>query len=251
MTSLIRFGDDWRQQRRWMQDALSTYNTIRSYRPLQMNEVNKLIARFATSPDSFFTHVQSYGSNFTLEIGYGLDETFAKEKFSHIAEKALVAVFQSGTLVATLVDFFPFLQYVPSWMPGGRFKRHASDTRQIIRQMIELPYNTLRENMMTPQQEENLKGAASTLWMAMVLYPDVAAKVQTEIDSVTGGERLPEIEDRKHLPYLECVLMEVYRRQAPLGPDTPLFGSRIPPGTSTQSPNTSISPSTLIRPTKP
>ncbi|KAF9817390.1 hypothetical protein IEO21_03444 [Rhodonia placenta] len=58
MTSLIRFGDDWRQQRRWMQDALSTYNTIRSYRPLQMNEVNKLIARFATSPDSFFTHVQ-------------------------------------------------------------------------------------------------------------------------------------------------------------------------------------------------
>ncbi|KAF9794965.1 hypothetical protein IEO21_11139 [Rhodonia placenta] len=38
----------------------------------------------------------------------------------------------------------------------------------------------------------------------------------------------------------------VDRRQAPLGPDTPLFGSRIPPGTSTQSPNTSISPSTLF-----
>ncbi|EED83820.1 predicted protein [Postia placenta Mad-698-R] len=36
------------------------------------------------------------------------------------------------------------------------------------------------------------------------------------------------------------------RRQAPLGPDSPLFGTRIPPGTSTQSPNTSISPSTLF-----
>ncbi|KAF9798531.1 hypothetical protein IEO21_10696 [Rhodonia placenta] len=36
------------------------------------------------------------------------------------------------------------------------------------------------------------------------------------------------------------------RRQAPLGPDTALFGSRIPPGTSTQSPNTSISPSALF-----
>ncbi|OSX55889.1 hypothetical protein POSPLADRAFT_1162526 [Postia placenta MAD-698-R-SB12] len=34
------------------------------------------------------------------------------------------------------------------------------------------------------------------------------------------------------------------RRRAPLGPDTPLFGTRIPPGTSTQSPNSSISPST-------
>ncbi|EED79814.1 predicted protein [Postia placenta Mad-698-R] len=36
------------------------------------------------------------------------------------------------------------------------------------------------------------------------------------------------------------------RRQAPLGPDTPLFGSRILPSTSTQSPNTLISPSTLF-----
>ncbi|KAF9799713.1 hypothetical protein IEO21_10516 [Rhodonia placenta] len=36
------------------------------------------------------------------------------------------------------------------------------------------------------------------------------------------------------------------RRQAPLGPDTPLFDSRIPPGTSTQSLNTSISPSTFF-----
>ncbi|OSX62004.1 hypothetical protein POSPLADRAFT_1143478 [Postia placenta MAD-698-R-SB12] len=33
------------------------------------------------------------------------------------------------------------------------------------------------------------------------------------------------------------------RRQAPLGPDTALFGNRIPPGTSAQSPNTLISPS--------
>ncbi|KAF9817417.1 hypothetical protein IEO21_03471 [Rhodonia placenta] len=116
-----------------MQDALTTYNTIRDYRPLQMNEANKLIARLATSPDSFFTHVQSYGSNFTLEIAYGLDETFANEKFNHIAEKAQVAIFQSGSVVATLVDFFPFLRYVPSWMPGGEFNRHASDTRKIIR----------------------------------------------------------------------------------------------------------------------
>ncbi|EED82423.1 predicted protein [Postia placenta Mad-698-R] len=36
------------------------------------------------------------------------------------------------------------------------------------------------------------------------------------------------------------------RRRAPLGPDTPLFGTRIPPGTSTQSPNSSTSPSTLF-----
>lgn len=45
----------------------------------------------------------------------------------------------------------------------------------------------------------------------MLVHPDVFKRLQEEIDTVTGGERLPEFEDRKDMPYLECVLMEVYR----------------------------------------
>lgn len=45
----------------------------------------------------------------------------------------------------------------------------------------------------------------------MVLYPDVYAKAQAEIDRVVGNERLPVHGDRHALPYLECVLREVYR----------------------------------------
>ncbi|EED85446.1 predicted protein [Postia placenta Mad-698-R] len=47
-------------------------------------------------------------------------------------------------------------------------------------------------------------------------------------------------------PRSEYLVLVLELRQAPLGPDTPLFGTRIPPGTSTQSPNSSISPSTLF-----
>lgn len=45
----------------------------------------------------------------------------------------------------------------------------------------------------------------------MVLHPEVYRKAQAEIDRVVGSERLPELEDRPSLPYLECVLKEVYR----------------------------------------
>ncbi|EED84379.1 predicted protein [Postia placenta Mad-698-R] len=51
---------------------------------------------------------------------------------------------------------------------------------------------------------------------------------------------------RQRSPPHQQSLTYVDRRQAPLGPDSPLFGTRIPPGTSTQSPTTSISPSTLF-----
>ena len=45
----------------------------------------------------------------------------------------------------------------------------------------------------------------------MVLNPDVYARAQEEIDRVVGNERLPGPGDRRALPYIECVLREVYR----------------------------------------
>jgi cytochrome P450 len=52
-----------------------------------------------------------------------------------------------------------------------------------------------------------------------VLHPDVHAKAQAEIDTVIGEDRLPEMEDRSSLPYIECVIKEVLRWQSviPLG----------------------------------
>jgi cytochrome P450 len=47
--------------------------------------------------------------------------------------------------------------------------------------------------------------------LALLLYPEVFAKVQAEIDQKTGGERLVDFDDRDSLPYFECVLKEVLR----------------------------------------
>ena len=50
-----------------------------------------------------------------------------------------------------------------------------------------------------------------TFILAMVLHPNVYKKAQAEIDHVVGPERLPDFEDREQLPYLDCVLKEVFR----------------------------------------
>ncbi len=47
--------------------------------------------------------------------------------------------------------------------------------------------------------------------LAMSLYPECQLHAQQEIDAHLGGLRLPEIEDRDALPFLECVLQETYR----------------------------------------
>lgn len=47
--------------------------------------------------------------------------------------------------------------------------------------------------------------------LAMVLHPDVYAKAQEEVDRVVGRDRLPTLEDRSSLPFVECILKETYR----------------------------------------
>lgn len=50
----------------------------------------------------------------------------------------------------------------------------------------------------------------------MAKYPDVQAKAQAEIDRVVGRDRLPEISDRDDLPYVNAVMLEVFRWHPPV-----------------------------------
>lgn len=45
----------------------------------------------------------------------------------------------------------------------------------------------------------------------MALHPDIFRMAQAEVDGVVGKERLPLFEDRQRMPYIECVLKELYR----------------------------------------
>lgn len=58
----------------------------------------------------------------------------------------------------------------------------------------------------------------TTFFLAMTLYPEAQRKAQEEIDAVVGTHRLPTIDDRDRLPYVNCLLKEVLR----WGPATPV-----------------------------
>jgi cytochrome P450 len=47
--------------------------------------------------------------------------------------------------------------------------------------------------------------------LAMLLYPEVQARAQADIDRITGKDRLPDFDDRPALPYLDAILRETLR----------------------------------------
>ncbi|CAK7300342.1 Cytochrome P450 2F2 [Vulpes lagopus] len=75
--------------------------------------------------------------------------------------------------------------------------------------------------------------------LILLKYPEVAAKVQAELDAVVGRSRTPRLGDRERLPYTNAVLHEIQRfiSVLPLGlpraltRDTHLYGYFLPKGT--------------------
>ncbi len=53
----------------------------------------------------------------------------------------------------------------------------------------------------------------------MSCFPDVQRKAQAELDAVIGPDRIPTLEDRERLPYLNAVYLEILRwiPVAPMG----------------------------------
>ncbi|XP_024947074.1 probable cytochrome P450 304a1 isoform X2 [Cephus cinctus] len=64
-----------------------------------------------------------------------------------------------------------------------------------------------------------LPSSIATCIKYMMHFPEVKKKVQDEIDSIVGPDRLPILEDRKMLPYTEATIRELlrYETSTPLG----------------------------------
>ena len=45
----------------------------------------------------------------------------------------------------------------------------------------------------------------------MLMHPDVQKRAQEELDRVVGTDRLPTLDDRENLPFVNAVIMEVMR----------------------------------------
>ncbi|KAF4620900.1 hypothetical protein D9613_001211 [Agrocybe pediades] len=83
---------------------------------------------------------------------------------------------------------------------------------------VGLPLLKYSQLMSHPAASDTTISATGTFFYLMATNPDVQRKAQAEIDLVVGSRRLPDIDDRPNMPFLEALYREVMR----LGPPLPL-----------------------------
>lgn len=185
-----------------------------------------------------------------LKTAYGYTvEPRKADTLVGLSDRMMMEFSLAAAPMAWPVDILPILRYLPESFPGVTFKKTARKFRKSIESVANIPYRFVRRQMaagchpesyvsrlveqyggqngdLNAEDEEavmwsaaSLYGAASDTMIitltaftaAMTLFPGVQLKAQEEIDRVVGAGRLPSIEDRDSLPYINAVVKESLR----------------------------------------
>ncbi|KAJ3558638.1 hypothetical protein NM688_g801 [Phlebia brevispora] len=232
------YNDLWRRQRRAAHENFTARATV-AYHSVQEQEAAALALRLLHDSEHWERHLKRSVACTMLRTVYGeldidpvLDHMI--EFTSHITHAALPGNY--------LVDIFPWMQCFPLWV--AKWKRDGQrwfkEDTVYFKGLLEGVEAKLESNcgepcfaglLMREEKKYNLDRAElawlagviftagtettatamSVFMLAAVLYPGVMRKAQAQLDQVIGHQRLPTLEDREKLPYIEAVVKEVLR----------------------------------------
>ncbi|KAK0500241.1 cytochrome P450 [Armillaria luteobubalina] len=226
--TLMRYSDWWRMHRRMFHQYFQS-RAVPAYNPVQMKAASVLLQQLHKSPDVFARHVRHYSGSVIMKIVYRYDVNAKSDKFVELADRALIGARATGNIGTFFVDYIPSLKYLPRWLPGTNFLSLASGWRKHVEDMKNRPFEyasdslangsassslvsenlTKLKNMGMSEDATQLEivrntagiafaaGADTTVSvilsviLAFVLYPEVQAKAQVELDAVVSPTRLP------------------------------------------------------------
>ncbi|KAF8884133.1 cytochrome P450 [Infundibulicybe gibba] len=248
--TFLQLGDQFKNQRKIFQRYFGGSKS-QEYQPIQQEEARILVENLLGDPDDYDKYLRRFAASIVIRIAYGHQISSDDDEYNVMSYNIASALDAAGPPGGTVVDFFPFLQYLPSWFPGTHFANQARRFRKYVRDLHERPIEHIRQRMAVGTAAECLvkkeleilalnrtagpdfnaqlddviavagaiySAGSDTTWstmatfvLAMVLNPDVQRKAQAEIDTIIGSKRLPDFADRGSLPYVNCVVQETLR----------------------------------------
>ncbi|KAH9966199.1 cytochrome P450 [Lactifluus volemus] len=263
--AITRYSPKWRVERRIVDQCLRPAVTA-TYHDMQTRKAHAFLGKVLRRPDKTMEHLRLFIAAVVMSLTYGYDVRESSDHFVVVAEELLTLARKSMSPGALLVNDLPALKYLPDWFPGTEFKRRAKYGMKLCHEMVNAPFDMLKgtskhslvhDNLGECKDEEDEKalknvaasvyaaGAETTIstlssfFLVLLLYPDVQKRAQAEIDEVIGRGRLPGLDDRPSLPYVDGLCKELlrWRLVLPLGvahattEDDVYSGYFIPKGT--------------------
>ncbi|KJA16391.1 hypothetical protein HYPSUDRAFT_193237 [Hypholoma sublateritium FD-334 SS-4] len=247
----MSYGHIWRVHKKVCQQSFRQ-EAQHLYNPVQIDKIRLFLRNLLETPDNFEQHNKLFSVGVPLATMYGYNVQAANDPCVAAADEG---VHLAGPLCmpgGTLLNVFPALRHIPTWVPGTGSMRTVKRARALTEEMIRVPMDDLKKRMAegpvppslvstflekkntteTSKQEEEVVAnvaytvygaasdttiaATSTFFYLMATHPEVQRKAQAELDRVVGPVHLPTFEDRYQLPYVEAIYRELLRWRPPL-----------------------------------
>ncbi|PPQ81933.1 hypothetical protein CVT25_013781 [Psilocybe cyanescens] len=249
--ALMPYGEEWRQHRRVCQQNFNP-QAAKQYETIQMEKTRQLLRGLLDAPKEFEAHSKLFSIGLAMSMMYGYEVKSIDDPVIAVAEEGNILAARLIVPGGSLINIFPFLRHIPPWVPGLPSRRKAMTVRQLNDEMMRIPTDFVKKSLAegtavsslvtdfyekkyavgASQEEEDIirnvaytvYGAASdttisssgTFFYQMVTNPEIQKKAQAELDRVVGLRRLPTLEDRGSLPYIEAIYREMLRMRPPV-----------------------------------
>ncbi|KAG2036261.1 cytochrome P450 [Suillus americanus] len=249
-TVFLPYNETLRRHRKIFHQVLRAEVSV-SYHKLYSRHANDLVINLLNGTSDLRQQTEAYTASLIMAVTYGYlahghEDSFLTRarELVHIGEHVV------SPEKAAMFTAFPFLEKLPFWCFGGALALMGR-TRELAQQLLNEPFDevkaqiadgTASHSLVTDflsqahdeADEDTMKAVAltgyttgldttaaalQTFLLAMVLYPNIQARARAEIDQAVKHDKMPCLDDRASLPYLDAILLEVLRWHpvAPLG----------------------------------
>ncbi|KAG9310289.1 cytochrome P450 [Chiua virens] len=231
-------GERLRRLRRVLHAALQP-KASETYEPVQYHHAKNVVLDILADPEHHQMHARRYAASVIMNITYGKITSTSYSDPEVIAVNRCLAQFGHAIRPgAYLVDTYPVLQYIPGYL--SKLKRWHKEELALFEGQLDAVRKQMAEGKARPcfakllierqldYQIENKEiayvagamfgagsdstaAAISIAIMAAALHPEAQARVQEELDTIVGRDRLPTFADQEMLPHVTAFTLESFR----------------------------------------
>ncbi|KAH8984171.1 cytochrome P450 [Lactarius hatsudake] len=250
MFPLARMGEYWHEGRRLLDRSLRPGATA-LHQHLIEEKTHAFLGQLLATPGAFRGHLSLLQGKIVMHLTYGYDlkendDMLAPPKRIGDITKQF---FLPGAALVNHLPFLRHLPSWVPWFKYEPLASECRElARRMRNEPIDFVRNSMRKGTAVPslateflQEADLLSGpesqsrvqgikdilgayvehqpvrnqhtavAMSSLFLALILYPEVQKRAQAELDSVISRDRLPTYDDKPRLPYIEAISKELTR----------------------------------------
>lgn len=241
----LPYGASWRAFRKFTH-SIAMPSVAATYSPLQEEEALRVVHDLLQTPQRYEMIFERFSASVVMRLNYGTTLHTGEEATLRRIVKVVHELERIASPGAYLVDTFPSLMRLPSWLApfkreGARlhaeeydlfsslvhdvaeraeagdpsvqdtFAKQWLDTKEKYRPAMSDDHAYYVLGTLFEAASGTTAATLMSFMLAMVLHPEKFAKLAAELNRVVGDERLPSMDDVPRLPYVRACVKETLR----------------------------------------